>query len=142
MINRNSGPYACWNNGYPVPHQTGQGNSGVEGCYIWNNNAGIAFGPSQYAGDECGHGYVVTNYVQLRRDYFTIAKPGYVKYTYPHPLRSSQPPPTQTASAALSSPHHFYKRKKNAKNLKRKGWGKARKNPTSEVADPQEELGR
>ena len=40
------GPYACWNNGYPVPHQTGQGYPAREGVYIWNNNTGLLFRPT------------------------------------------------------------------------------------------------
>jgi hypothetical protein len=104
MINRDSGPYACWDNGYPVPHQTGQGNSGAEGCYIWNNNAGLTFVPQQYSPDECGHGYVVTDYIQLGRDYFAHVKPGYTKFTYPHPLRSGQPPPPPSQGSPTPAP--------------------------------------
>src|SRR5882724_1508217 len=98
MINRNAGPYACWNNGYPVPHQTGQGYPALEGVYIWNNNAFVS-SPSQYT-DECGHGLLVADYIQLGRDYFASAKSGYTKYTYPHPLRSEPTPsPTPTPTS-------------------------------------------
>jgi hypothetical protein len=128
MINRNAGPYACWNNGYPVPHQTGQGYPTLEGCYIWNNNAELRFGPAQYGADECRHGYVVTDYVQLGRDYFASAKNRYRKYTYPHPLRAQPIPsptpsarPSPTASATPQFPtKRAEKKEKRAKKQKRK----------------------
>jgi hypothetical protein len=101
MINRNSGPYACWAGGYSVPHQIGRGNNGLEGCYIWNNSS-FATSVKQYP-DECGHGLLVTDYIQLGRDYFASAKSGYTKYTYPHPLRSEPPAPTPTP-APTSTP--------------------------------------
>jgi hypothetical protein len=104
MINRNSGPYACWNNGYPVPHQTGQGYPSPEGVYIGSNNL-FVFVPVQYVPDECGHGLLITDYVQSGRDYIVGAKPGYTKYTYPHPLRTEPTPaptPTPTATPTAS----------------------------------------
>ena len=52
--------------GYPVPHQLGQGNSGVEGNYIWNNSPGLAAGVSQYVPDECGKGRLVGDYIKIR----------------------------------------------------------------------------
>jgi hypothetical protein len=139
MINRNAGPYACWNNGYPVPHQTGQGYPALEGVYIWNNNAGLLFGPTQYAPDECGHGYIVTDYIQPLRDYFASAKSGYTKYTYPHPARSgSQRPPPPTASATPGSPQRI--RKNKGKKLKKWKWGKAKENSIDAMTERQEML--
>jgi len=141
MINRNAGPYACWNNGYPVPHQTGQGYPAPEGVYIWNNNAKLRFGTAHYGQDECGHGYVVTNYIRLGRDYFGSAKSGYAKYTYPHPARNgSQRPPPPTASATPSSPQRIWKN--NGKKVKKSKWRKAKENSTTGVAEGQKELGQ
>ena len=167
-MRRNSGPYCCWKN-YPAPHQIGQGygSSAVfheytpincwgkgenfsyytfsEPAYIWNNRgtAGNQVSLNAESADPCGNNQLLTNYVQAGRDYKLEAKPGYAKFTYPHPLRSSSSPPAQTASAARSSPHYFSKiEKKNPQKLKRKGWGKARKNSTNGVAEGQKDLGQ
>jgi hypothetical protein len=100
---RNAGPYACWKQGYPVPHQVGwgfttgasQSASGVrqdsEPIYIWSNTgAGNHDNPSVggYPADECHNNQPdPAFFIQANRDYFTgTAKPGYVPYTYPHPL--------------------------------------------------------
>lgn len=120
---RNSGPFCCWTN-YPTPHQVGQGYGAgavfypftsacgtyngenhsyyiyFEPVYIWNNagTGGDATGLNQDPTDECGNGQQIANYVQQGRDYLIAAKPGYAKFTYPHPLRS-QPNPTPTPAA-------------------------------------------
>ena len=125
---RNSGAYCCWQS-YPAPHQVGQGYGtgavfhaftsicppyiGVgfsyftysEPVYIWNNTdtGGDTVGLTQDPTDQCGNGQQVANYVQQGRDYLIAAKPGYTKFTYPHPLRSQPspppiPPPTPTVS--------------------------------------------
>lgn len=91
-IRRNSGPYPCWTT-YPAPHQVGQSHDGVsaitEPVHIWGNTGGGTFGMGDYDPDECGNGQTVTDYIQVGRDIILGPKPGYTKYTYPHPLRSS-----------------------------------------------------
>jgi hypothetical protein len=100
---------------YPVPRQVGRGRvtgTGTDGTgrtndgftyvgdseplYIWNQSFTPAL--SDYPGgvnQSCSGaptGYDVTsNYLVAGRDYFNdgTAKPGFVKFTYPHPLRSS-----------------------------------------------------
>ena len=107
-----TGPYCCWSQ-YPAPHQVGQGYgpgavfhqytsqcgpySGEnysyylfqEPLYIWNNtgSAGDSVGLAEDAVDSCGNNQHVSDYVQAGRDYIIGAKPGYQKFTYPHPLR-------------------------------------------------------
>jgi hypothetical protein len=99
---RKAGPYACWNQGYPIPHQSGWGYitgatkpSGVrqdsEPMYFWNNSgAGNHQRPAigGYGADECGNNPPGPDFfLQANRDYFVgTAKPGYAPYTYPHPL--------------------------------------------------------
>jgi hypothetical protein len=98
------GPYPCWTT-YACPHSPGQGNDGSSGTMlagdftdpirIWNNTGPVDSSDvavAQYEPDECGNGTLATDFTQLNRDYFfsadsTAARPGYVKYTYPHPLR-------------------------------------------------------
>jgi len=159
---RNSGPYCCWKN-YPAPHQIGQGygSSAVfheytptncwgqgenfsyytfsEPVYIWNNRGTARNQVSLNAesADPCGNNQLLTNYVQAGREYKLEAKPGYVKYTYPHPLRSSPSPSQPIPSATLSYPHNLHKTKeKKAEKVKRWKWGKAKENPTNEIAAP------
>jgi hypothetical protein len=122
---RNTGAYCCWTS-YPAPHQVGQGYGtgavfhafisicppyvGVdfsyftytEPVYIWNNTGtgSDTVGLNQDPTDQCGNGQQVANYVQQGRDYIVASKPGYTKFTYPHPLRSqSSPTPTPTPTA-------------------------------------------
>jgi len=100
---RNAGPYACWKEGYPVPHQTAWGfttggtkrTSEVfqdsEPIYFWNNTGtGNYDGPSVggYGPDEChNNAPPPDSFIQANRDYFTgRAKSGYTPYRYPHPL--------------------------------------------------------
>jgi hypothetical protein len=111
---RSSGPYCCWTQ-YPAPHQVGQGYgpgavfhqytsqcgpySGDnysyytyrEPLYIWNNTgtAGNLVGLDEDTEDQCGLNQHVQTYVQAGRDYITGPKPGYQKFTYPHPLRGA-----------------------------------------------------
>jgi hypothetical protein len=120
-IKRNTGGYPCWTN-YPAPHQVGQGygpgavshshysgaNYGrlnyhtyLEPVYIWGNSGtgGNRASLNAESDDPCGNNQLLTDYVQAGRDYKLEAKPGYVKYTYPHPLTTSRPPPPPTASS-------------------------------------------
>jgi len=91
-IRRNSGPYPCWTT-YPVPHQVGQSHDGVsevtEPVHIWGNTGGGVAGVGDFEPDECGNGETVTEYIEEGRDFVLGPKPGYVKFTYPHPLRTS-----------------------------------------------------
>lgn len=120
-VRRLYGPYCCWTQ-YPLPHQPGQGygpgavcNETYQGAclngtypyciyaepvYIWNNTgtAGNSVGLIQDGTDQCGNGQQVADYVQEGRDYVIGPKPGYQKFTYPHPLRSGAPSPTPTAT--------------------------------------------
>ncbi|MBA3578929.1 MAG: hypothetical protein H0W42_02990 [Gemmatimonadaceae bacterium] len=96
---RNAGPWACWNGGYPLPHQQGRDYvSGAEttvGNYHWSNTGAGSQTPSlnQYGPNECGasgSGQVLSTYIQSGRDYIVgTARPSYTKYTYPHPLGGS-----------------------------------------------------
>ncbi len=99
-LRRNAGPYACWGANtsgvqYPAPHQIGQGSNGtstvLDPLYIWNNTGtggSTPIGLQEYAPNECGSGAdLVADYIKSDRDYKLQAKPGYTKYTYPHPLR-------------------------------------------------------
>jgi hypothetical protein len=141
------GPYSCWTT-YPVPHSPGQGNDGssqtmlagdfTDPIRIWNNtgpvdDTDISLG--QYDPDECGNNEQPADFTQINRDYFfstdaTAARPGYTKYTYPHPARSgSQRPPPPTASATPSSPQNVQEKK--GKKVKKWKWGKAKENPAN-----------
>ena len=76
---------------YPVDYQVGRGHNGTshiaDPVYIWNN-----------IGTDAGETSVQPNWtthIQLDRDYFVNtsgggagAKPGYSKFTYPHPFRA------------------------------------------------------
>jgi len=107
---------------YPSPRQfgfgyvTGTGKDGhglsteggiyvgdSEPAYVWNNTGFTPAIQITTDGTPCvtnQYGHVPDNpndYIQAGRDYFVgTAKPGYQKYTYPHPLRSvTSPPPPQ-----------------------------------------------
>jgi hypothetical protein len=124
-IRRNTGGYPCWTN-YPAPHQVGQGfgpgvvfhshysgstygrlsyNTYLEPVYIWDNSGtgGNRVNLKAESEDPCGNNQLLTNYIQAGRDYKLEAKPGYVKYTYPHPLRSSISSSQPISSAAPRS---------------------------------------
>ena len=117
-LQRNAGEHGCWGANipgiqYPAPRQVGMGRvTGAAGndkytytgdsepLYIWNCTGGFSVGVSDYGGNECTNPDSVVDYIIAGRDYFNdgTPKPGYTKYTYPHPLRSStpsgeQPPP-------------------------------------------------
>ncbi len=89
-IRRNAGPYPCVTS-YPAPHQVGQGHDGnnlvSEPVYIWGNTGGGTWSAGDYDPDECGNGETVSDYIQAGRDVIEGPKPGYTKFTYPHPLR-------------------------------------------------------
>ena len=111
---RSSGPYCCWGT-YPAPHQVGQGfgpgavyhqyfptncwgqgqnfsyYTRAEPVYVWSNSGtgGNRVSLNQDDTDECGNGQNVASYVLANRDYVIAPKPGYQKFTYPHPLATS-----------------------------------------------------
>jgi hypothetical protein len=67
----------------------------LDPVYIWNNsgavgpNGGNSFSLSDglNIGSNCPAGYdSVVNYAVQNRDFYILPKPGYVPYTYPHPL--------------------------------------------------------
>jgi hypothetical protein len=108
-INRRSLTIPCQTR-YPAARQVGQtwigaggysyANAPIDGggyatdpVYIWGNSGTATDSPTfvglnQYLPDECGNGQRITDYVKPGRDYIVgKPKPGYVKFTYPHPLR-------------------------------------------------------
>lgn len=99
---------SCGNVSYPVPHQLGQNHNGSS--YFtdpirWYSNTGtLAVAAGFNWGNPCG--LTFSTFWQENRDYVIgTAKPGYVAYTYPHPLLSlGEPepiPPTITTSCPL-----------------------------------------
>lgn len=69
------------NDAYPALYQVGRGLSqALDPAYIWDNT-GITAVP-----DACDAPEII-GMVQLNRDYYESARPGYTAYTYPHPLR-------------------------------------------------------
>jgi hypothetical protein len=109
-LRRNSGPYPCWTT-YPAPRQVGQSHNGTnyitDPVYIWGNTGtgNSAPGLSDYSPNECGSGAPsVSQFIQSGRDYVVgTPKPGYVKFTYPHPLRGATSPPSDTISPSAPS---------------------------------------
>jgi hypothetical protein len=107
---------------YPCPRQVGMGyvtGTGVDGegrtndsityvgdsepIYQWNNSGGAVFSSPDipnYSTPTTGEDDVA-DYIQVGRDYINVVKPGYAKYTYPHPLRSAGFEITTTVPAIL-----------------------------------------
>src|SRR5207249_12168652 len=102
-----------------------------EPIYIWGNSGTGAnrVGLNAESADPCGNNQLLTNYIQAGRDYKLEPKPGYVKYTYPHPLTTSRPPPPPTANATPSSPQRI--QKKEGKKVKKWKSGKTKENPAN-----------
>ncbi len=75
---------------YPQARQPGWGHNGsnnvLDPMYIWNQSGGRAY--------TYGFQGSWNNIVQVNRELYVNngAKPGYTKYTYPHPLRGGSPP--------------------------------------------------
>lgn len=105
-LQRNGGPNPCWGANvagiqYPAPRQVGMGRiTGTAGndsitytgdsepLYIWNNAGSFTIGTTDFGGSDCASPDSTPSYVVGGRDYIVgTPKPGYVKYTYPHPLR-------------------------------------------------------
>jgi hypothetical protein len=119
-LQRRAGPHPCWGAGtgggieYPAPRQVGMGrvtgtsatdafayNGDSEPIYVWNNSGGYNIGTTDFGGTDCVNPDSSASYIMAGRDYFNngTPKPGYVKYTYPHPLRGAgavEPPAAPT----------------------------------------------
>ena len=111
-LQRNGGPNACWGANisgiqYPAPRQVGMGyvtgtagNDAItykgdsEPLYIWGNSRPPAVAREEYGGTDCVSPDSTMDYIVAGRDFIEdgTKKPGYVKYTYPHPLRQGMPP--------------------------------------------------
>jgi hypothetical protein len=88
--------------GNPVQTQDGTGQV-IDPCYYWNNtgtggyNGGTNpnyFGVSDFNPDQCGNGLTSSNFIINGTHFFpNTARPGWVPYTYPHPLVSGLPQP-------------------------------------------------
>lgn len=117
-LNENWGPNPCWGADdpgvqYPCPRQVGLGyvtGSGTDGLdrttdsvtyvgdsepvYIWGNTGSTPTIAYSSGGGGCTNPDSAADYIVEDRDYFVgTAKPGYSKYTYPHPLRGEETPP-------------------------------------------------
>jgi PKD repeat protein len=116
---RNAGTYPCWSGGYPAPHQIGQGYANgstvTDPVYIWGNAGTANFSPTTEgydcsSGDACANCATqppISTFLQSGRDFIVgTARPGYVPYTYPHPLRAAagggttNQPPVAVVSAS------------------------------------------
>ena len=92
---------------YPMVRQVGQGHDGTkyitDPVYIWNNTgAGADSYSVDMPEDLCGtYADHVSDYIKEGRDYFKSARPGYVKYTYPHPLRTGASSPAPLPATNL-----------------------------------------
>jgi hypothetical protein len=83
---------------YMCTHQPGSGGNGSsqvsDPVYFWDNSGSGAASIGTVDADTsatCGTTYSTDGFFKRNRDYFidSGAKPGYVSYTYPHPLRQS-----------------------------------------------------
>jgi len=122
QINRSAGPGNCqtaypanrqcgigWSAkstatyGHPVVTTDGTGQAS-DPIYVWGNTGSGATGSSyvalnQFSPDECGNGLLITQFIQSGRDYFVgTARPGWVPYTYPHPLVAAGAPAATPAT--------------------------------------------
>src|SRR5206468_5007147 len=105
------------------PHQQ------LEPCYSWNN----IHSPG---GEHINFTPAPTSAASLLqdRDYFNdTPMPGYMPYTYPHPLITGI---QSTASATPNSPQHHYKKKEKNKKIKTEKRKNIRKTPANEMMEP------
>jgi len=85
------GQFGCATS-YPAFHQIGQGHNGTsqvsDPMYFWNNTGTMQISLNDGEPNTCGG--TTSTYCQQNRDYFVNAgaKPGYTKFTYPHPFRA------------------------------------------------------
>ena len=101
----------CAQVSYPVPHQLGQNNNGTsdftDPIYLWGNTGTIIISAGWNWGNPCG--FTFTTFFQWGRDGVNPTgsggspKPGYVAFTYPHPLvlSSGTPPGPPTNLQAI-----------------------------------------
>jgi hypothetical protein len=96
---------SCSNVKYPVPQQIGQNYNGTsyftDPVRIWNNTGTQAIVGDWSANNPCG--FTFSDFWKLDRDYALSARPGYVKYPYPHPALSGGSTPAPPAPAAPTS---------------------------------------
>ena len=94
---------SSWGSGIPVNSTTGRPSwvhQTIEPLYQWGNTLNGT--------PDIAIGYDVYNGIQLGRDYINnLAKPGYAPLTYPHPLVSTNAPPT---NSSLATPFGFIQR--------------------------------
>ncbi len=123
------GPHGCWGAGttggadYPAPRQAGLGNvtgastpadafaylGASEPMYYWSNSnaGGGSFGWRNGSG-ACVAPDTSVNYIVQNRDFFTnTAAPNYAPYTYPHPLRGTNTPPSPSSRIARATNVHI-----------------------------------
>ena len=103
------------------PHQA------LEPCYSWND----IYTPT---GAHVDLALATGAFAVLRegRDFYNnTPMPGYRPYTYPHPLTIALPP-----SQPSSGSHPYGKKTSERKGKKISGWGRARKSPENEMAQP------
>lgn len=83
---------------YGRSHTGTDGSYGEGDAFIWNNTfvtftltgGGACQLTWNYTSASYGGVGVSTDYIAKNRDWHDVAKPGYVSYTYPHPLREKQ----------------------------------------------------
>lgn len=113
-LRRPEGPYACWGAStpgiqYPAPRQIGQSHDGAtyitDPTYIVGNTGTTLVSLNEYAPNGCGvDADFVADYIIAGRDWTNgIVKPGWVPYTYPHPLRTAESVPAATPAMTLGA---------------------------------------
>ncbi|MFH1510838.1 MAG: dockerin type I domain-containing protein [Candidatus Woesearchaeota archaeon] len=79
---------SCANVKYPVPRQLGQNYDGnkyyTDPIHIWGNTGTVAISAGWNWGNPCNLNF--GDFFQWGRDAVKSEKPGYMPYTYPHPL--------------------------------------------------------
>lgn len=90
------------NHGWPCRDQIGRSGGTSEGyqtlkpARVWNNTLnGSGVNATVHDYDNTGGTYYTSTHIQADRDFYTCtdsscAKPGYIPYTYPHPLRGER----------------------------------------------------
>jgi hypothetical protein len=87
-------------NSYPEPRQVGWGHNGtkdvIDPIYIWNHSGG-----------SCRYDWETNapTYIRLNRELYVNsgAKPGYIKYPYPHPLRGASSAPSPPSNLRIDN---------------------------------------
>lgn len=84
--------------GYPALYQIGRGkNQALDPVYAWGNTGGTEVSINSCDAPE------VDGMVQLNRDVYESARPGYSAYTYPHPLAGGEEPPAEPSTNRTAS---------------------------------------